>query len=153
MMIIKIILIAAAVFVFIFVGIDLKANLDQLKASQTSSFMGIATPVTATVADKTRYDLRSGKGQGPAMANLNDIQLTYEVDGVSYTKTVGLLDRGSSLKTGDTVELMYDSSDPGRAVMADGSESASAKNGFKFDAGVVIGTVIVELIIFFVFLG
>lgn len=110
-------------------------------------------PVEAVVADKKRFDLRSGNGPGPAMANLNDLQLTYEVDGVNYTKVVGLLDKGTSLKTGDTVELIYDSADPKKAVMADGSEADSAKNGLKFDAGIAVCVVIVGMIIFFVVLN
>ncbi|MBQ9809337.1 MAG: hypothetical protein IJM55_10815 [Ruminococcus sp.] len=153
MLIIKLALIAFALFVVFFAAQDFMANLKQLRESDTGSFAGIATPVSAVVSNKQRYDIRSGKGQGPAMANLNDFTLVYEVDGTTYTKAVGLLDKGSSLKDGDTVELMYDSADPSKAVMADGSEKESAKNGFKFDIGMVAAVCIIELIVFFVFLN
>ncbi len=150
---IKIILIVFALVVFYYVFQDVKANLEQLKDSDTSNFRGIAMPIDAVVADKKQFDLRSGNGSGTAMANLNDFQLTYEVDGVSYTKSVGLLDKGTSLKIGDTVDLVYDSADPKKAVIADGSEADSAKNGLKFDAGIAVCVIIVGMIIFFVVLN
>ncbi len=153
MIFIKIILVVLAIVVLYYILQDVKANLEQLKESDTSNFKGAAIPIQAVVADKKRFDLRSGNGAGPAMANLNEFQLIYEVNGVSYTKDVGLLDKGNSLKNGDIVDIMYDSANPEKAVMADGSEADSAKNGLKLDVGIAVCEIIVGMIIFFVVLN
>jgi hypothetical protein len=125
------------VFVVIFFGgitFDLILNIINLRKCSVKSFEGEPVEIDATVDEQTKHQISTLRGAPAGMSqNLGTIMLSYKADGISFTKEAALIDVASDLKKGDTVKILYDSLNSGRAVLADGSEEKSAKNGIKWD--------------------
>lgn len=140
---------------FFIVGKDFFCHLTMLSNSSVSNFKGMAVSVNAVVSESTAgtATLKSKAfanttRQQPVLVRENSVTLIYEVDGINYIKEIDFVDVHSDLKAGDVVELLYDSEHPCNAVMADGSDAVSAKNGLKWDAGMAFIALLIALIVF-----
>lgn len=151
----KLIIIAIGVFAAFTIGKDAFHNLTMLSNSSVSNFKGISLPVNAVVSEclkgtatlKSRAFAKTNREQ-PVLMKENSISLIYEVDGINYIKKISFVDVHNDLNPGDVVELLYDSAKPCNAVMADGSDAASAKNGLKWDAAMAFIALVIGTIVF-----
>lgn len=106
------------------------------------------------VDEQTMMLIKNRKVNSDSMAQqINMVSLSYKVDGITFTKEAELVDVISRLKAGDTVQLVYDSCDYGRALFADEIERTSARNAIKWDIGYYLITLIVGVFLFFTIEG
>lgn len=134
---------------FIGITVYLVMNIIALKKCNTDSFDGQPVEVDAVVEGNS-LTYYSALKNSPAAASekINYVTLKYMADGVTFTKEAKLIDVHQSLKAGDTVKLYYDSLNSGRALLADGSEAQSAKNGIKWAFGYYVILLIVGAFMF-----
>lgn len=133
---------------------DLVSNIINFRKSSTKTFVGQPTEVEAVVDEQTMMLIKNRRANSDSMAQqINIISLSYKVDGITFTKEAELVDVMSCLKAGDTVQLVYDSCDYGRALFADEIERISAKNAIKWDIGYYLIALIVGAFLFFTIEG
>lgn len=135
-----------------FVGITvyLVTNIISLRKCTTSNFIGQPVETDAVVTENSLVYYSTVKSASTAASEkLNCLTLQYKVDGVTYTKEVQLIDVHQRLKKGDIVQVYYDDLDSGHALLADGSEAQSAKNGIKWAIGYYCILFIVGAFLFF----
>lgn len=140
------------VFAVAFVGITvyLVMNIISLRKCTTGNFIGQPVETDAVVTDNTLTYYSVGKSSSSSTAEkVNCVTLQYVVDGITFTKEVQLIDVHQRLKKGDIVQVYYDDLDSGHALLADGSESQSAKNGIKWAIGYYCILFIVGAFLFF----
>lgn len=140
-------LVAAAAFI----GITayLIFNIIALRKADVSSFEGEPVEADAVVSEQSlEYFSTVRSAPAAASEHINTVTLKYVADGITFTKEASLIDVHERLKAGDTVKLYYDSLNSGRAVLADGSEAKSAKNGIKWSVGYYVILLIVGAFMF-----
>ena len=141
-------LISAIVFVGITVYLVL--NIISLKKCSVDKFIGQPVEVDAVVTENSMMYYSAVKSASPSVSEkVNYITLEYVADGIAFTKEAKLIDVHQRLKKGDTVKLYYDDLDSGHALLADGSEAQSAKNGIKWAIGYYCILFIVGAFMFF----
>lgn len=127
---------------------DLVRNIIKLKKSSIKSFEGEPVEVDAFVDEQTMLLVSHISNSTSTAQHVNIVSLRYKVDGITFTKEAELVDVMRNLKAGDTVRLVYDSYNSGKALFADGSETLSAKNAIKWDIGYYVIVLIVGVFLF-----
>ena len=136
----------------VFIGITayLVMNIINLRKSSIKSFEGEPVETDATVDDKSKAYFKTIRAaDARSSENITTLVLSYKVNGITFTKEVRLIDIREKLRTGDTVRIVYDSLDAGHALLADGSETTSAKNGIKWAFGYYAMLFIIGAFMFF----
>lgn len=128
---------------------DLVCNIIKLRKYSIKNFEGEPVEVDAVVDEQTMMLIKNRKISSDSMSkHINIVNLSYKVDGITFTKEAELVDVMRKLKAGDTVRLVYDSYNSGNAIFADGSETLSVKNAIKWDIGYYVITLIVGVFLF-----
>ena len=135
-----------------FIGITayLVMNIINLRKNSIKSFEGEPVETDAIVDDKSKVYFKTIRAaDARSSENITTLVLSYKVDGITFTKEVKLIDIREKLKAGDTVRIVYDSLDAGHALLANGSETTSAKNGIKWAFGYYVMLFIIGAFMFF----
>lgn len=128
---------------------NLVRNIKMLKKCGINNFVGKPVEVCAVVDEQTMMLIKNRKVNVDSMVqHINVVNLKYNVDSITFTKKAELVDVMRNLKAGDTVKLVYDSSNIENALFADDSETLSVKNAIKWDICFYIITLIFSVFLF-----